>query len=90
MIAETARIYSKNIGESVEIRDYAIVYDGATLENNVIIGEHSVIGRSATPTSVMKKRAFEVKGNGNIERHGDLQQCHYLRRRKNWCGFSDR
>jgi len=55
MISETARIYSKSIGVNVEIRDFAIIYDGVSIGEESKIGEHSVIGRSATPTSVVKK-----------------------------------
>lgn len=61
MKADSAIIYSSNIGSNVEIRDLAIVYEHVTLDNNVTIGEHSVIGRSATPTSVMKKALSKIK-----------------------------
>lgn len=59
MKADSSIVYSDNIGSNVEIRDYAIIYKYAKVNDNVIIGEHSVIGRSATPTSVMKKRTVK-------------------------------
>ncbi|MDB5053215.1 MAG: transferase hexapeptide repeat containing protein [Bacilli bacterium] len=53
MIKESALVYSTAIGEEVEIRDFAIIYENAVLENNVKVGEHSVIGRMPTPTSAV-------------------------------------
>lgn len=61
MKADSSIVYSDYIGSNVEIRDYAVIYKYAKLKNNVIIGEHSVIGRSATPTSVMKKELSKIK-----------------------------
>ncbi|WP_158560805.1 acyltransferase [Paenibacillus contaminans] len=55
MIRETARIYTDRLGKQLEIKDYAIIYEHVSLEDNVIIGEHAVLGRSASPTSVVKK-----------------------------------
>ncbi|AIF53722.1 acyltransferase [Pelosinus sp. UFO1] len=56
MIAETARIYSDKLGENLEIRDYAIVYQNVELGNNVLVGEHSVVGRIPTATATMVKQ----------------------------------
>lgn len=66
MIFESAKVYSDKIGSNVEIRDYAIIYGHATLGNDVVIGEHSVIGRSTTPTTVVKKQ-FSSKKETVIE-----------------------
>ncbi|MGG3284296.1 DapH/DapD/GlmU-related protein [Paenibacillus solani] len=61
MKADSSIVYSDHIGSNVELRDYSIVYKYARIQDNVIIGEHSVIGRSATPTSVMKKELSKIK-----------------------------
>jgi len=49
-------IYSKNISSSAQILDFAIIYETATIMDNVIIGEHNVIGKVPTPTSEIKKK----------------------------------
>lgn len=53
MIAQTARIYTDKLGDNLEIRDYAIVYNNVELKDNVLVGEHSVVGRVPTATSAM-------------------------------------
>lgn len=53
MISDTAKIYSTSIGVNVNILDFAVVYHTVTLGDSVAIGEHSVIGRSARPTSAI-------------------------------------
>jgi acetyltransferase-like isoleucine patch superfamily enzyme len=60
MIAETARIYTEKLGDNLEIRDYAIVYLNVELADNVLIGEHSVVGRIPTATSAMVKQLSDV------------------------------
>lgn len=61
MKAKTAIIYSQNVAENVEVRDFAIIYEDVQIGAGARIGEHTVVGRSATPTSVMKKELSKVK-----------------------------
>lgn len=60
MIAETARIYTDKLGKDLEIRDYSIVYQNVELKDNVLVGEHSVVGRIPTTTSTMVKTLSDV------------------------------
>lgn len=61
MIAETAIIKTSQKGDNLDIRDYAIIYEDVNLGNNVKIGEHSVIGRTTTPTIAMKKKVSNIR-----------------------------
>ncbi len=60
-IAKTAVIYIQNIGDSVSIKDFAIIYANTTLKRNIIIGEHAVIGKLPSRNALMKKK-IEEKG----------------------------
>lgn len=55
MISDTARVYGTRIGLNTEIRDFAIVYENAELGDRVLVGEHSVVGRVPTISSMMRK-----------------------------------
>lgn len=50
MIRETCRIYSNNIGNNIDIKDFAIIYENVKIEDDVAIGENSVIGRTPRAT----------------------------------------
>lgn len=57
-MVHSSKVYSNNIGQDVEIGDYAIIYENCKIGNNITIGEHSVLGRQPKPTSVIV-REFE-------------------------------
>ena len=61
MLSETARVYSQRIGNTVEIRDFAVVYQNVELKDNVLIGEHSVVGRIPTASTAMVKSLPDVE-----------------------------
>lgn len=61
MISETARIYTIKIAKSVEVRDYAVIYENVELKDNVLIGEHSVVGRIPTASTAMVKALPKVE-----------------------------
>ena len=60
MITETARIYSSKLGKNLVIRDYAIIYEEAVIEDDVLIGEHCVVGRVPTTSVTMLKKLPNV------------------------------
>lgn len=60
MISETTRVYTDKLGNNLEIRDYAVVYENVKLADNVLIGEHSVVGRIPTATSTMVKQLPDI------------------------------
>ena len=72
MISDTAKIYSTQIGKDTEIRDYAIVYQNAELGSRVLVGEHSVIGRVPTTSSLMRK---EISNQLNTFIHDGTILC---------------
>lgn len=60
MISETARIYSSKLGKNLLVRDYAIIYEEAVIEDDVLIGEHCVVGRVPTTSVTMLKKLPNV------------------------------
>ncbi|MDY9920640.1 MAG: DapH/DapD/GlmU-related protein [Synergistota bacterium] len=48
-------IYSKSISNTATILDYAVIYENVQISHGVTIGEHNVIGKVPTPTSIMLK-----------------------------------
>ncbi|SES84728.1 transferase hexapeptide (six repeat-containing protein) [Natronincola peptidivorans] len=60
MIYETARLYTKNLGENLVVKDYSIIYENTFIMDDVTIGEHCVIGRQTTTTAAVV-RAYNEK-----------------------------
>lgn len=54
-------IYSSRLGKNVDIKDYVIIYESAVIQDNVIIGEHCVIGRDPAPTKAMLRKISNEK-----------------------------
>lgn len=48
-------IYSKSISNTATILDYAVIYENVQISDGVTVGEHNVIGKVPTPTSIMLK-----------------------------------
>lgn len=61
MISKNSKVYTKNIGENVDIKDFCVIYDYVEIGNNVNIGECNVIGRIPKPTSVVYKDMNGIK-----------------------------
>ncbi|WP_052126214.1 acyltransferase [Ureibacillus massiliensis] len=58
-MTEHSMIFTQDIGENLIIAPFSIVYDGCVIGNNVVIGEHAVIGRSLAPTKAMVRKEKE-------------------------------
>jgi len=63
MISKSAKIYSKNLHKSVEIKDFSIIYEHVTICENVHIGENVIIGRVPAPTKAMIRN---INKEGNV------------------------
>lgn len=76
-LAKTAQLYTDQIGKGVEIKDFAILYEGAILHDDVHIGEHAVIGRRGKPTKAMV-RSLSGEGKPTVIRHGASVSAHVV------------
>lgn len=71
MISGTCRIYCKELGANIDIKDFAIVYENVIVEDDVAIGEYSVIGRNPRTTSAVV-REISTKGVTKIMRGSSI------------------
>ena len=59
------KVLTDNIGHDVQILDFSVIYSNVVLGDNIIIGEHNVLGKIPTPTKNMKK-IVDLKGKPTV------------------------